>query len=325
MATNERFMLPPPEAVWDALADPGGYGYWVVGSKTIRGADPGWPAPGSRFHHKIGVGPLRLRDHTESLEARPPELLRLRAKGRPLGTATVTLAAPPRRRDRRTHHREPRGVSRVPRSTRSPTRHEGAQRRVADAPGGAGTPPMTSVWLATRPQQREFPALEEDIRADVAVIGGGIVGITTALVLQEEGVDVVLLEANRLAHGVSGHTTAKVTSQHGLIYTHLRSRFGADGARAYGEANQAALEWIAGRVAADAIECDFRRRPAYAYVTSASERGRVEEEARRRGRPGSPPCSWRPSRCRSRWRPPCASPPRPSSMSDATWARSATS
>jgi uncharacterized protein YndB with AHSA1/START domain len=85
----------PPEAVWDALADPGGYGYWVVGSKVIRDADPDWPAPGSRFHHTIGVGPLTVSDHTESLEARAPELLRLRAKGRPLGVAQVTMRMTP--------------------------------------------------------------------------------------------------------------------------------------------------------------------------------------------------------------------------------------
>ena len=91
MATNERFMPVPPQAVWDALADPGGYGYWVVGSKEIRDADPDWPAAGSRFHHTIGMGPLTLDDHTEALEAEPPQRLKLRAKGRPLGTATVTL------------------------------------------------------------------------------------------------------------------------------------------------------------------------------------------------------------------------------------------
>jgi uncharacterized protein YndB with AHSA1/START domain len=89
-------MLVPPRAVWDALADAGGYGYWVVGSKTIRGADPDWPAPGSKFHHTIGVGPFELADHTESLQARAPELLQIRAKGRPLGTATVTLELLPR-------------------------------------------------------------------------------------------------------------------------------------------------------------------------------------------------------------------------------------
>ncbi len=81
----------PPEAVWDALADPGHYGYWVVGSKVIRDADPGWPQPGTKFHHTVGVGPLKVSDHTVSLEAKRPHLLKLRAKGRPLGTATVTL------------------------------------------------------------------------------------------------------------------------------------------------------------------------------------------------------------------------------------------
>ena len=94
--TNERFMPVPPRAVWDALADPGGYAYWVVGSKVVRDADLHWPAPASRFHHTIGVGPLKVSDHTVVLEARPPERLRLRAKGRPLGTATVTLELIPR-------------------------------------------------------------------------------------------------------------------------------------------------------------------------------------------------------------------------------------
>ena len=95
MATNERFMAVPPEAVWDVLADPDGYAYWVVGSKRIRDAEPDWPAPGSKFHHTIGVGPLTLDDHTESLEADPPRRLNLRAKGRPAGTATVTLELDP--------------------------------------------------------------------------------------------------------------------------------------------------------------------------------------------------------------------------------------
>lgn len=85
-----------PRAVWDALADPGGYGYWVVGSKVIRDTDADWPAPGSRFHHTIGVGALKVSDHTESLEADPPRLLRMRTKGRPLGTAQVTLEMIPR-------------------------------------------------------------------------------------------------------------------------------------------------------------------------------------------------------------------------------------
>jgi uncharacterized protein YndB with AHSA1/START domain len=95
VATNRRFMPVPAQAVWDVLADPGSYAYWVVGSKVIRDADDGWPAPGTRFHHTVGLGPLKVADHTESVEADEPRRLRLRAKGRPFGTATVTLELTP--------------------------------------------------------------------------------------------------------------------------------------------------------------------------------------------------------------------------------------
>jgi uncharacterized protein YndB with AHSA1/START domain len=86
----------PPEAVWDVLADAGTYGYWVLGSKVIRDEEPGWPEPGTKFHHTIGAGPFTVSDHTVSLEAQRPTLLKIRAKGRPLGTATVTLNMHPR-------------------------------------------------------------------------------------------------------------------------------------------------------------------------------------------------------------------------------------
>jgi len=138
---------------------------------------------------------------------------------------------------------------------------------------------QTSVWVDTAPAPRLHPQLDGDVRADVAVVGGGIVGITTALLLAEAGASVVLLEAGRLAGGTSGFTTAKVSSQHGLIYDTLRSKHGAETARRYGEANEAALAWIAARVQRDGIECDFRRQPSYAYVTSAEDYQQVEREA----------------------------------------------
>jgi glycine/D-amino acid oxidase-like deaminating enzyme/nitrite reductase/ring-hydroxylating ferredoxin subunit len=135
-----------------------------------------------------------------------------------------------------------------------------------------------SYWVETGPEQPSYPTLDKDTSADVVVIGGGIVGITTALLLAEAGADVVLLEANQLARGVSGHTTAKVSSQHGLKYHSLQSDFGLDGARAYAQANEAALAWVAERVDRHGIDCDFRRLPAYAYVTSQSKRSQVEDE-----------------------------------------------
>ncbi|MDX6679438.1 MAG: hypothetical protein QOE31_3490, partial [Solirubrobacteraceae bacterium] len=145
-----------------------------------------------------------------------------------------------------------------------------------------------SVWLETGPPGQAFGRLDRDVHADVAVIGGGIVGVTAALALQEAGAEVVLLEANRVGRGVTGHTTAKVSSQHGMIYARLRARFGAAAARIHGQANEAALAWIAERVQRDAIGCDFRRRPSYAYVTSPSSRSRARDEAAAAAEAGLP-------------------------------------
>jgi glycine/D-amino acid oxidase-like deaminating enzyme/nitrite reductase/ring-hydroxylating ferredoxin subunit len=142
---------------------------------------------------------------------------------------------------------------------------------------------VSSIWLETAGP--EFPRLDRDITADVAVIGGGIVGVTTALLLHEAGARVVLIEANRVGHGVTGHTTAKVSSQHGLRYASLRSQHGAQAARAYGAANEDALKWIAARVEADGLDCDFRRRAAYVYSQKWSE---IEDEARAASTAGLP-------------------------------------
>jgi uncharacterized protein YndB with AHSA1/START domain len=95
VASSERTIPVPPEAVWDALADPAAYGYWVLGSKHVRDADDAWPAPGSRFHHTVGIGPFELRDDTVALAAERPRLLRMRARARPFGSATVTLTLAP--------------------------------------------------------------------------------------------------------------------------------------------------------------------------------------------------------------------------------------
>lgn len=81
----------PPSKVFDVLSDPDSYGEWVVGSKKIRDADPDFPAPGSRFHHTVGFGPITVSDHTVVEEVKRPQRLKLRARARPLGTAHVTL------------------------------------------------------------------------------------------------------------------------------------------------------------------------------------------------------------------------------------------
>ena len=139
----------------------------------------------------------------------------------------------------------------------------------------AQTAVQRSLWIATGPEQPVHPELDHDVEADVAIVGGGIVGVTTALLLKEAGASVALLEADRIGQGVTGHTTGKVSSQHGMIYARLAETFGPEAARTYGAANEAALAWIAARVEADGIDCDFRRRSSYAY----GDRAQAEKEA----------------------------------------------
>jgi uncharacterized protein YndB with AHSA1/START domain len=91
VARNEIMVGAPPEAVFDVLADARCYGEWVVGSSDIRAADPEWPASGSAFDHRVGVGPLKTADCTEVLASRPPRYLQLLAHARPLPAARVTL------------------------------------------------------------------------------------------------------------------------------------------------------------------------------------------------------------------------------------------
>ncbi len=136
-----------------------------------------------------------------------------------------------------------------------------------------------SLWVDTAPETN-YPALEDAIEADVAVIGGGIAGLTSALLLKQAGARVVVLEAGRVGTGVTGHTTGKVSSLHGLVYRELRRSFGKRGARTYGEANQAAIELVAALVKSENIECDFRRVTNFTYAETEASLEWVKREAR---------------------------------------------
>jgi glycine/D-amino acid oxidase-like deaminating enzyme/nitrite reductase/ring-hydroxylating ferredoxin subunit len=135
----------------------------------------------------------------------------------------------------------------------------------------------TSLWVATAPET-DYPVLAARVHADVAVLGGGIAGLTTALLLKREGARVALVEAGRVGAGVTAYTTAKVTSLHGIQYQSVESSFGAEGARAYAAANEAGLELVATLTGELGIDCDFRRKPAYTYAEEEADRGTIERE-----------------------------------------------
>jgi glycine/D-amino acid oxidase-like deaminating enzyme/nitrite reductase/ring-hydroxylating ferredoxin subunit len=144
-----------------------------------------------------------------------------------------------------------------------------------------------SLWMGTTPRT-DYPALDGDARVDVAILGGGIAGITAAVLLKEAGLTVAVLEARRIVEGVTGHTTAKVTSLHTLLYRDLLHQHGEDTARAYGEANQAAVERVARFVEERRIDCDFARADAFTYAEAQEDVARVEEEAALTARLGLP-------------------------------------
>ncbi len=135
-----------------------------------------------------------------------------------------------------------------------------------------------SYWNATAPASN-FPALSSDIEADVAVIGGGIVGVTTARLLRDRGLTVALVEARRVGEGVTGKSTAKITSQHNIAYSILKKKFGLDGARRYADANETGLRTIRRLVERHGIDCALEARPAFTWTRDPDEVERIEQEA----------------------------------------------
>lgn len=121
---------------------------------------------------------------------------------------------------------------------------------------------MISVWRKDE-QHPQFKSLDGDITADVLVIGGGITGLLCAYKLKKAGVNCAVAEADRIMGGVTGNTTAKITSQHGLIYHKLIKEFGTEKARMYLEANQKAVSEY--RKLAEDMDCNFENKAAYIY------------------------------------------------------------
>src|SRR5687768_12364729 len=130
-------------------------------------------------------------------------------------------------------------------------------------PRRAGRPPRMSASTTTAKQSLWLDGLPTTPRAaavpdetvDVAVIGGGIIGITTALLLKQGGARVAVIEATTVGSGVTGATTAKVTALQSTVLSTIRSRHGDDATAVYAEASAAAVEWVAGLVSELGIEC----------------------------------------------------------------------
>jgi glycine/D-amino acid oxidase-like deaminating enzyme/nitrite reductase/ring-hydroxylating ferredoxin subunit len=146
---------------------------------------------------------------------------------------------------------------------------------------------VASYWIAST-AETDFPSLPGDVSVDVAIVGAGITGITAAAKLKRAGKTVALVEAKRALHGVTGYTTAKLTSGHNVVYTHLERHFGPEGARLYADANQAAIADVVETAAELGIDCDLERTRNYVYSESQDEVVALEAEAEAARRAGLP-------------------------------------
>lgn len=133
-----------------------------------------------------------------------------------------------------------------------------------------------SLWLDTGGPAYDHPKLRGTVETDTVVVGGGLAGVLCAHLLGEQGVDAVVVEAGEPGAGTSGHTTAKITAQHSLLYSRIQKRYGLEAARIYLRANQEAVEEY--RRLAEIIPCDFTEQTAYIYSTK--DRSKLEEEAK---------------------------------------------
>lgn len=142
-----------------------------------------------------------------------------------------------------------------------------------------------SLWSAAR-EAPAFPPLLQDISVDVAIVGGGITGLTCAMLLADAGKSVALLEARTLGSGVSNRSTVHMTEILDTRYHAIESKFGREAARLVAESSRAAIEQAATLAAILDVDCGFVRRPGWLYTENAKDAAEIEREheaARRAG------------------------------------------
>src|SRR5581483_1590196 len=134
-----------------------------------------------------------------------------------------------------------------------------------------------SIWVATASHE-SYPTLQQDLSVDVAIIGGGITGITAAYQLQKAGKKVAILEAASLGSGVTGYTTAHITVVMDARFQTLIKRFGVDKMKTVVDSARQAIEHIAQTIEREHIDCDFQRVPGYLFSEDDSRLDELQRE-----------------------------------------------
>lgn len=137
---------------------------------------------------------------------------------------------------------------------------------------------MNSFWIESTKDKIKLNSLNKDVVSDVCIIGGGLFGLSTGYYLSENGLKVVVLDKENIAEKVSGNTTGKITSQHGIIYKYLVDSFSVDYAKQYLEANEDAIKNIENIIKKENIECDFCMQDNYVYTKDENLIKKIKDE-----------------------------------------------
>ncbi len=138
---------------------------------------------------------------------------------------------------------------------------------------------MNSFWIENF-KNKTYPTLDKDLDVDVCIIGGGITGISCGYYLTKNNLKVCILEKDTIIGKTSGHTTAKITAQHGLIYKYLFDSYGKECAQKYLNSNLEAITNIKNIIDEENIDCDFEFQNSYVYTTNANEIKKIKDEAK---------------------------------------------
>ena len=139
---------------------------------------------------------------------------------------------------------------------------------------------MNSYWIKSvdGKDRSKYDSLQENIKTDICIIGGGLTGLSTAYNLSKYKIKTVLIEKDEIFKQTSGNSTAKITSQHGLIYKYLTDSKGIDFARKYYEANENAIKSIKNIIDQERIDCDFEYQPAYVFTQKIQDVPKIKDE-----------------------------------------------
>ncbi len=134
-----------------------------------------------------------------------------------------------------------------------------------------------SLWLDGA-ARAAYPPLADAAVFDVAVLGGGITGLTVATLLKRSGARVAVIEAREIGHGVTGCTTAKVSALQSTILSSIEDRHGRNSVAAYAAASAAGVALVAELAEDLSIDCDLLRQPAATYAFDSDDSPAVERE-----------------------------------------------